>query len=183
MKQLQSQAGMTLIEVMIAIAISSIVILASISIGNMSTNIQAQNNVSFQADIIRRNLVALILSDAAWDQTKANNSTSFSCLPVGPCSTTPGYQINTIYDSGGHAVYFVGALQGFNNDGTKCTGTATNPCPLTFKVQWTPVCAGASCVPTQMKVDIIAGYNNPTAVPGKQQMVFNEANYSATLYR
>lgn len=178
-----SQSGMTLIEIMIAIAISSIVILASISIGNMTTNLQSQNNFSFQADMIRRNMVALILSNSAWQNT-INADPSMNCLTPSGGACTPFNATNTItaiYDGSNQLAYNVSAGHGFNLDGTSCNAS----CPLAFTVQWTPMCqsGGPGCMAPQVKVEIKAVYTPPAASTGKNQMVINEANYSATLYR
>jgi prepilin-type N-terminal cleavage/methylation domain-containing protein len=186
----QSQSGMTLIEVMISVAISAIVILASISIGNMTNNIQSQNNFSFQADMIRRNMVSMVLSESAWQNTISHDS-GMGCLATGATSLCSPYNttrtITTLYDGSNQPVFYVNSAggQGFNTDGTRCTSTSPL-CPLTYKVEWTPMCKdAASCLNPQVRVDITATYTPPSgaAAANKSQMVMNEANYSATLYR
>ncbi|MFL5812417.1 MAG: type II secretion system protein J [Bdellovibrionia bacterium] len=187
----QSQSGMTLIEVMISVAISAIVILASISIGNMTSNLQSQNNFSFQADLIRRNIASLVLSESAWQNTISHDS-SMSCLATGassPCTPHNSTRtLTTLYDGANQPVFYVNtsAGQGFNTDGTRCTSTSPL-CPLTYKVEWTPMCqsGGPGCMNPQVRVNITATYTPPSgaAAANKSQMVFNEANYSATIYR
>jgi prepilin-type N-terminal cleavage/methylation domain-containing protein len=176
------QAGMTLIEVMIAVAISSIVVMASLSIGNMTANIQSQNNFSFQADMIRRSITTLILSNQSWANTQTANG--ITCIgTVTGCGSTVR-TLNQIYNATNAQVYDVSAGHGFNMDGTACTST-TPPCVLTFTVTMTPICTINTCSPTQVKVDVTAHYNAPTGgvTFGQHNMVFNEINYSATLYR
>lgn len=178
-------SGMTLIEVMVSIAISSIVILASLSIGNMSTQQQSQNNISFQADIVRRNMIALITSDTAWGYT-INNNSSMSCLndtgpPGCPGGSNTNVSIASIRDAKGNEAYNVGPYQGFNVDGSACSGSATHPCAIVFDVKWSSLCTGGpACVHPQVKVNITPTFNLPSSSSG---VVLNPLNYSATVYR
>lgn len=186
---LASNSGMTLIEVMIAVAISSVVILASLSVGQMSLQTQAQNNVSFQADIIRRNMVALISSDAAWKNTVAGTcltNAGASCSTNGnPNGPALGPQsISIIKNGAGGNAYVVSSPNGFNNDGSPCTGIGYT-CPLTYAVTWTPQCgSGVTCLGStvQVQVAVTPTYHPPTAT-GAQKLIFNAANYGFTLYR
>jgi prepilin-type N-terminal cleavage/methylation domain-containing protein len=181
----QSQSGMTLIEVMIAVAISSVVILASLSIGNMTTNLQNQNNFSFQADMIRRNIVTLLLSDSSWQKTLAADP-SMACISSGTCNPPfSAKPIKLIYDGSNVLAYNVDDTtgHGFNSDGTACTSTSP-VCTLTYTVTWLPLCT-AACSSPQVQIDITAHYTAPTGAAAnvRGSVPFNEANYSARIYR
>lgn len=185
-----SNSGMTLIEVMVSIAISAIVILASVSIGQMSLQTQAQNNISFQADIIRRNMVALISSDAAWNNTTGANSSAAclhnhtACNSGGASPGLTNQPIYTIVDAANTTsppAYDVSPGKGFNSDGSKCLTGVT--CPLTYTITWSALCGGpVSCIDPQVKVVVTPTYH-PPAASGSQQLIFNANNYSATIYR
>jgi prepilin-type N-terminal cleavage/methylation domain-containing protein len=185
---LTSNSGMTLIEVMIAVAISSVVILASLSVGQMSMQTQAQNNVSFQADVIRRGMIALISSDTAW-----KNTISGACFTAGSYCTSDttsagtvlGIQtVSVIKDASNNNAYNANSPNGYNNDGSPCTGSGSYTCPLTYQVTWQPLCASAATCnnPPQFKVVVKPIYTPPTA-SGSQKLIFNAANYGFTLYR
>lgn len=104
---LSSNVGMTLVEVMVAIGISGIVLTAIMSLSNLSLKQQYQSNLTFQADLFRKNLVLLINNSDAWKNTIAATANSapytvggtpYTAPPTSSATDPPG--LNCLIGSG-----------------------------------------------------------------------------------
>ena len=78
----KNSLGFTLIEAMIAAGLSSVVVLSSFKLIDNLNKTNSNSSISFQANQIRRDVVALLQNPTGWHNTLwgANNSTTFACL-------------------------------------------------------------------------------------------------------
>jgi hypothetical protein len=145
-----SQSGQSLIQVLIAVAIMGILMTAMTSMFEISNKRQGQSNLTFQAGMVRSDLVSALNNPVAWKNTTTDSANNFAsgtmldCLNNGkPCTTdqttdlssggtpvgfsggTPlpdGVQIKKVFDSSG-AVILDSTLPnaGYTPQGARCS--------------------------------------------------------------
>jgi prepilin-type N-terminal cleavage/methylation domain-containing protein len=136
--------GFTLIEFMVAIALSSIVALGMMSLHITMNKSTISANNSAQADIFRKQITGMLSDLNAWRNTIYNTSnTSFACIQngtdcSGSASNGPGTKgsasaasvtgIFDVYDPKGNAYYTpkTDGNRGFNISGQQCGTTLQN---------------------------------------------------------
>jgi len=167
--------GFGFVEILVVVAILSIV---ALGIGGLTVQFskqQQQSNTVIQADVFRRSLIALIVSNTSWDYTTKANA-SMACLYNGaPCATTT-QQPFAIYDAS-NTVFYDPATKGINYSGQVCDGfalTGNDQCPLRYDLEWQPICPPlGSCLNPQVLINATLIYK-----PLNSRVVINTNSYS-----
>jgi type II secretory pathway pseudopilin PulG len=168
--------GQSLVQVMIAVAVTSILTLAIMSLMQISLRQQGQSNLTFQASTLRQNILQAVNNYNGWQNTINAASNNLSCLARGATTfcTNNGIDIassnvvtgavplqnvsiNQIFDASNKVVYDnTAATSGLTLQGAACSnfvspasGPGNDSCPLRFEVHWSAVCkcVNASCSP------------------------------------
>src|SRR5665213_3887863 len=88
----KSQSGFSISELLVGVSIASIGLAAMMSMMQISSKQQSQNNLTYQADSFRRSLVSAVNNSSGWKNTfknSANNQANLSFLDCLVGSTTP----------------------------------------------------------------------------------------------
>ncbi|MGZ3721568.1 MAG: type II secretion system protein [Bdellovibrionales bacterium] len=184
----QSDTGFGLIELLVAVAIISVILL---SIGELNlqmhkTSIQAGTGVD--VDILRRNIVSVSLDTNSWTATLVAGSPAvgggMTCLNLSqPCEVAGvpiADQSFALLDAVGNTV-FDSTLpnNGFAYDGSLCTtfskvaGAGSDDCPFHYDLTWTAYCNPGACVNPLVKIHAKLFFN-----PATQHLVFNPNRYA-----
>ena len=171
-----SEGGFSILEVLIALGIASIGMLAVISMMTMSLRQQGQTSLTFQAANFRTSLVSALNNQNGWMNTYknvANNQASGSlldCLANSvPCTTSEptdlagggvpiqNLLINKIFDASNKLVYDASQPNlGVSGQGVPCAnfvdplaGPGNDSCPLRFEALWSAECkcTNLGCAP------------------------------------
>jgi prepilin-type N-terminal cleavage/methylation domain-containing protein len=149
--------GFSVIEISIGLLLLGILSLAVFKVADLGAKDQSRSNATFQADMIRRNLLTSVQNDDIWAKTVADTvNSSMACLrDVTDCSGRGGaFRLvnpagSVIYDGNNPAV-------GFQTDGQPCVGfdsaRGNDRCPIRMELKWEPICASGCVKPSQIKV-------------------------------
>lgn len=177
LKKLSNQTGMTLIDVMLAMGISSIVAFSLLSTIYQSGKLQSGNHTRTSLQAARQNLQRVLSRYDNLQLTVANNS-SFDCLfaPNPACGAEPtadgfpfdlydryGGSARKIYDSTSttQGLFPDGAFRhndpGTGDDSLVCvnSGDPAAPsakCPIRVVLTWKPVCGNPGCNPALIRI-------------------------------
>jgi prepilin-type N-terminal cleavage/methylation domain-containing protein len=188
--------GFSLIELLVAVALFSVVVL-----GISSLNLHLRNQLRDSAalgkiSVVSRNIKTLILDTSSWKNTVAQGSTGgalpaslMNCLKNGtPCTidgTAGGVPIQlrkfAIYD-GGNQLYFdaTNDQNGLTASGMECASFSSQSdsksnCNFRFDLRWSANCVPGNCVNPQVKISaklMVGGFDVG------QKIVVNTVNYS-----
>lgn len=197
---MKPQLGMSLIEVLVVLAIGSVVLLGVLSIFQMSAKMNLQAVATTQALQTLRNLQSLIQDGPSWQKTISApvntgvaGSPKMDCLANStPCTedgTANGTPISgkqfAVFDRLGGAPFYdpTPPTNGFRLNGQSCntfSASGNDSCPLRFDVQWKANCSPptVSCTSPQVVVTIVPQYA-PSS--NAERIAFNPANYSGTI--
>lgn len=145
-----NRKGFGLIELMVAVAIVSVLVT---SFGIVNNSIRKQQKVMGDRgglDAFMRSFPHLIADANAWKSTVARNGNTW-CLRNGGGSSCPGgpQVLGQIYDSQGYKVYDWTGQNGITEYGVPCGPTVSSApplagltygalnCPVRFEVRWT----------------------------------------------
>lgn len=199
MKLLRSLNGFTLVEVMIAGAIMTVVIFASAEFMAQMARSQARLALVQTAQDFKHRVVETLTSSASWLATLSDpGNTTFSCLTDGSdscmaLSTRKGIGEDSsrnfrIITSTGTVVFDSrDPSQGLSQRGSPCHSFPSSDCPLRLEVTWTAACpaapiqAGVRCRPSEIEVEGHLVYNAGKSVTGAT--VINSSNYSFSMVK
>ena len=198
--------GFTIIEVVIALGIISLLMLGTMTMTSSMLKVQSQSNLAFELDSTRRELVKLINNDSAWLNTVSDVQNSSSCsspsstcnpltcmLTPASCISGSGGKILVIRDQSiapGSIFYDWQGSKILTAQGTVCSSFVSPPtsgdskCPYRFEISWLAQCAtptGTVCGAggAMAKIAIVPIYN-PKA---EDKIAFNPLNYAANFYQ
>lgn len=151
------QAGFGMVEVLIAAAISGMIIMSIVSIVSYSLRQSKQISTINNVDNFRKNIVNSIEHDYAW-QAMINDTRnrSLDCLREKvTCKKAEG-PIATMNANGEIVFDATVAENGFRFDGTLCKGfdaqKGNDQCPLRFDMQWRALCVDTDCLNPQVEI-------------------------------
>lgn len=173
------EAGVSLIEVLIAIAVLGVIVLGSADFFVNMTREQKRLAALFQLQQIQKNLSTLVSSDSAWREI-VNRNASLACLRDGastPCQTGKAESI-ALFTAGGAAL-FDPAAQGFGLDGEVCD-LSLSSCKIQMDLAVELVCPGEPATATCGAPDqiIVRGIARPFELEPGRQFMFNPQNYA-----
>lgn len=166
--------GMSLLELIVVIGVTSTVLLWTVSLLQGFTKQQKRNDLSYRIDLFRRDLIATINNPAAWSRTRSHNASLDACLTSpGTGCVTGGVllgpqSIGKVYDASDTnppGYDFTSASNGINEQGQPCTtftpgvGAGDSKCPIHFDVKWNPVCNPAACAAPLINITITPSFN------------------------
>lgn len=160
-------------------------ILASFFTGTLlqQGKFQGAQDAQLAARTIRYNLTSHLQNDQAWLNTINDvSNTSLECLRNGvscPLTVNPIAHIKNAADA--NAVDSATG-QGFNMNGTPCTGYVSggNPeCPFRVEVSWQPTCTGACVNPPMVKLIVKVLYSTAA----DKGHIFNASKHDFTIER
>lgn len=195
------QQGFSLVGTLIAVAIVGILAAGLTSLMTMSLRQQAQSNLTFQIDQIRKNLTATLNNSSAWSATVNGNSSpagsGLDCIKNSTPCTANGSDlgsggaplsdvaINKVFDSSGSLVLdLTSSGSGFTPRGETCSnfdstpGAGNDSCPLRFNLTWSAIC-NSSCVNPGVRLSLVPQYNPSSTT----RFPFNPANYSSVFFQ
>ena len=151
--------GFSIIELLVAIAILSIVVLAVSALNLHMSRELSRSSTNFQIDVFRRNLLVLISDSASWTSTRLANRAgaafpagNMDCLTNGqPCTATN--QRFAIHDGSGALFYdAIPNNNGIDRVGNTCDTYPSELCPFRYELRWSANCTPGNCVYPQVKV-------------------------------
>ena len=137
-KVLRSEKGMSLLQVMVFVAMASILILAVQTMSRNVTKQAVQMSELAEIDIFRRNMVQLIDDTPTWNVILSRNA-SMSCLSGGRGASCPVWNRTSfdLYLADGTLYYnSTNGSSGIDLNGVRCMSYPSKACPLRFNVQW-----------------------------------------------
>lgn len=164
MRRFWRQSGFSLLEVMVAVGALGIVSLAVLSINSISMKSATSANVYHQADMFRKNIIAILEDDDNWEATinHAVNGTMFDCLKndttscaskdsppfTGSTNAVPGTPARrfAVVNKKPTVIYNpIVTTAGFDNNGALCntfgvTPALANSCPFRLELSWQAIC-------------------------------------------
>ena len=143
------QRGFTLMELVVATAISGAVLLGAASVVNDMVQRQTTSKYRTNLTSLKNQIISNIQNDQAWANTVVNNAV-FGCLSTAAGCTQLAPTEISLYDAGiNNGGVMIGTTNGgalprrnaFALDGRKCTDAdAAADCPIHATVQWRPLC-------------------------------------------
>lgn len=156
----RGDAGYTLVELAISVALASIVLLSMLSIlGDFNFFLRKSTHVA-TVDMLRNKIMQELNRPRAWVNTySAATNTSFSCVlsstpPAGACPI-PSPALFNVYDYANKVILDVltSSTSGFNSTsdnitGMSCSGFPSLKCPIRLETKWEMVSYGGGYFPT-----------------------------------
>ena len=173
----RDQRGITLIQFILSIAISSILTMILGTVLSAISKIQTETLALAQIEIMSQSIQQSLINSTAWERTisrglsSGTNPAQMNCLrdTAIPCLSGKGVITNqpfALFDGGDLLVFDARPRNnGFDGRGTPCNGfipppaNGNNKCPFRFELTWTAVCNPASCTNPQVKVNARLIYN------------------------
>lgn len=179
MKRSFGNAGNTLIQVLVAVGVMSIMAGAVASVFLDVQKSQAGLELRFSALDIRQSVVGALSNESAWQTILAMNPNLKCTSPDQQyCKATNTASLPfKVLDARGNTILDSAPTSGFTTKGLKCStySAAGNPaCPLKVEVSWRGVCSIAPCTNTLDMISIEFTYN-PGA--GNKPLPFNKMNF------
>lgn len=161
------QSGMTLIQVMVAVGITSIIALTIATLMQMSYKIQDKLNKEMSLQDIKYILMASLKNKNTWANTIGLNSDMDCLLPTSSgCTVDQQGKIELVQIGSDTLIDNRKEKSGLNWEGDVCSGfsaksgNGSNQCPLRYDLTWRVVgCSSAPCVAPSVKIDGVLGYN------------------------
>lgn len=197
--------GMTLLEVMIASMLFSLVSIGVSSYMVFLSRMQSKQNHKFVVATIQQELIRHLIDEKAWDRTiNQNTGGAFDCLfPTPPDEMNcqgEGVKQFALYDRNDALVYdpsgiIDGVTKGFNKNGQPCdwnAGASDNLCPYHFDLYWEPLCRHPASVSdtctnvmAYIRGDFImaADTNEGESVDALTSSLYNPELYNFWLFR
>ena len=147
-KSKRTEKGVTLIELVIALVISTVFLtgIASYIQGSnlVLNNISLSDNVS----VVRINLQSLLINKEAWELTSSKDA--FLCINLENCTGSIPF---AVYD-GTDTLYYDSndPRAGFDVSGKTCRTYPDGECSIKYDVNFSVICS--TCVPKQIKINI-----------------------------
>ncbi len=189
--------GMSLIEVMVVMAVMTLIGLGTASLMKNMFSVQRSAALKLSVWEIQKNLVTILKNDASWagSLNNAANVAILGCLrdspvPVTGCNNGQTGNNFVIHDRRGGAWYNpILPNTGFAVDGTVCNtfsavlGAGDDSCPFRFEVAWTGFCPGGvgPCEKPQVTLALTLIYN--PGDPSDPRNRLNVADYALTFPR
>lgn len=172
-------SGFSLVEVLIASALISIVAMGTFSLFNIAAKEQKRTNFMISAGIIRSQLFGLIEDSDSWKKI-ANDSTNsvFSCIRDNvDCNNNEEGPIKVLDQAG--SIVFDTSTEGYTWQGTKCLQSAgIENCPIRVTIKSVLLCSSPTCASPSVKTTgTFKNVSTLTPFP------FNDANYAFESYR
>lgn len=132
-RMLINQRGMSLVTVLFAMGISTVVMASIIAMGQQKRKMSQQMNVTVSANIIKQKLVGMIIAPQSWQATQTRNSQAFANFNG---STRP---LLDIYAANSTTVFYqsTNPQAGFDFNGKTCHTFSTqgnDTCPFRYAV-------------------------------------------------
>ena len=184
--QTRNHAGFGLVEVMIAVAIISIIALGIGTLVDDMMKAQKKTNTTAVINTLRERIMTNIQNGESWSRTAsdATANPNMTCMRASPsaCDATTDYALN-LQDASGNAIYSARVTNhGFDLNGALCTTYPTAPCIFRYDLVWRATCPGAvsSCLSPTVRVRGTLNYTPGNFVmPGG----FNPAVYQIDIQR
>jgi type II secretory pathway pseudopilin PulG len=154
---LQNQHGFSLMQVMVALAISSMLTLTVLANLQTQKSVQQKTDIYFNLNSLARNTDTYVRNGSAWSATyDLAENTSFQCLRDGNCTEQSGGSFKLVDPKGITIVHdsTKEPAQGYRFDGTPCntfSETGNNSCPFRVHLKWSPICTG-NCQKPLLKI-------------------------------
>jgi len=188
-----ADSGFSLLEIMVAMGILAVASYFLISLLQTSLKGSTQNNVTVQAEMIKRNLVNNFTNDPSWINT-VNSNPSLACLlPLyagtpGGSTCAPGSISNIVVMDGAGLFYdsTVSANNGFDANGVMCPGgfnsaAGNDKCPFRVDITVNLICPAGGCGDPQIRIIGKMTYN--PANPAFKKVTFNPDKYGFDFIR
>lgn len=198
-RQSSSQAGLTLVEIVVSIGIASFVALLTSTLLVQVANSNQRLTLQTELSRIRNQYLQVLQSNSAWAATIADrtyNTSSFNCLSstaacvaAGPFAFTPLGPNGKPYQNYKPSAPNAGAATaGFSPNGTTCTtysaAAPNGQCPIRVDFTWKPICPPgplANCKKPEVEIKMTFKLSLPAKTTGFTSMDMNR--FSATLRR
>lgn len=148
----QNNKGFSLIEMMVVVAIASIVGLGVISMTEYLNKERARANFLMSIQQVRQQLYGLVEDKDSWAKIYENaDNTIFNCIKNGPNCATDTSGFVKVVDQAGVVVYDP-STEGYTFGGKKCLLAAgADMCPVQFEIKSNLMCATATCIEPSVK--------------------------------
>lgn len=173
--RVRNQRGITLVELMVAAGIGTVVVLGSSYLMLDLGKLQTKSDQTFVLHSVRAELSNLILKEVGWNQVVAANP-NMACFaqPTG-CPTFTAPQPLQIPISGG-VIDGANPAQGFTRQGLLCdsySATSGNKhCPIGVSATWLALCNDALCENPQPNI-VIRFFENSSGSAQKRLQSFD----------
>jgi prepilin-type N-terminal cleavage/methylation domain-containing protein len=184
---LTKNSGMSLVEVMIAVSVMSVVGLGLLHINSELQKAARQGTAKTAAREIRQNLVQVLENNESWVQTVSHKlNQTFLCLSgTGDCheaqgASKPGLPY-AILDPVGQVFYDgQNPTLGYTLNGAKCDKFPSPACPFHVELTWRPLCLPppVACRPSQVEVSGRVIFDVGPTAPVNMRMAYNPDNYA-----
>lgn len=189
-----NQGGMTLVEVLIAAAVTAVIVAASMSMLSPVMQLKKQLASDTGLNLVLTQVRDCIMNDTAWTNTVTANATSMACLnptlsgaPCQPGQLTPFELMSQFRPTSGQIVDCVGgqdvsnsqaryntlsASDGFTMDGAVChayngaQGQGNASCPFHLDMAWEALCPPAPTPCTNPMVHVVGNMHYNSALSG-----------------
>lgn len=146
-KKSNSNSGMSLVEVLIAMGILLMLFLGVSSLMQEMTRAKIKENVSAAATMIRQNVYDMLRNEVAWKNTLLENK-ALNCICNLKCddeSKLPSLDDMVrrlkVLNSAGEVYYDTTQAQsGFNMSGNSCNSFPSDFCPFRMDIIWRMLC-------------------------------------------
>jgi len=166
-----------LVQVLIAVAVIGVSIMAILGALHHARQVQARANTMLLLGSFRQGIVTLLVDQRSWLATiNGARNGSMACLVNGTScdDTTP--RLFALYNAANTIVFdSTDPGSGLTADGRACStysDSGNDACPFRFELNWSPVCEPPACVQPLVRVSANLKYS-----PGTRRMVFNPANF------
>lgn len=187
---LHAQDGFSLLEVLIAVGLVSLLSVGVIGLGKTMNKVQLQSTSVFQIGQVSHGFEVQLKGSAAWMVTlnDPRNST-FACLKNATDCRGAGGSFLALDTAGNPILGYLSTspTAGFSSSGIPCgtfsgaAGTGSDACPFRLVLTWRPVCAGTGpCLNPTVQINGTWIYN-PHSV--QRTIAFNNANYNFQIFR
>lgn len=180
-----SERGFSLIEILIATSVLGMLAMGVITTFQQLAKQQFRSNMAAQSDVFRRNMIAHLQNEQAWQRTMNDAAnTSMACLRNSTSCTGAGGPFR-LRDSQNGMVYdaMTSPTAGLTADGRPCNTfnavDGDDVCLLRMELSWTPICSG-TCMSPQVQVRGGVRYKPQSK---QRTIAFNTENYSFTMIR
>lgn len=173
------ERGFSLVEVMVAIGLMSIVSFGIMTMMESFNKERARTNFLTSAQVIRTQLYKLVEDKDSWQQIYSSSSnTIFECLRNGKDCTSKESGLIAVLDQVGTVVYDP-RLHGYTFQGLRCDlSLGPSVCPIKVEVKTTLICSQETCQSPAVKtVGTMMLLSNPYS------FAFNQSAYSFESYR